>query len=44
MDIALYKAHVPAIKGFYFNQVGTDIAGPPAQTATVKFWQLMFGC
>jgi len=35
-DIALYKAHVPAIKGFYFNQVGTDIDGPPEQTTTTQ--------
>jgi len=35
-DIALYKAHVPAIKGFYFNQVGTDIEGPPEQTTTSR--------
>jgi len=35
-DIDLYKKHVPAIKGFYFNQVGTDIEGPPEQNTSTQ--------
>ena len=33
-DIQLYKDHVPAISGFYFNEVGTPIDVAPYHTKT----------
>ena len=33
-DIQLYKDHVPAISGFYFNEVGTPKVAAPYHTNT----------